>query len=129
MNTHSPLSKDKGVTKENLTLQTSLMTCKKAREHDISVITAPCANEPSAGAACNRCTPASRCLREAAPCTQAVAGGGAQLGEAHGACVSSPHSPPVALSPGSRGHASANLAHAAAMRGAERRPGKTAPIA
>lgn len=42
--------------KIKLTLQTSLMTCKKKKKINISVITAPCANYPSAGSSCNRHT-------------------------------------------------------------------------
>lgn len=62
-NTHSPLSKDKGITKKKkktiikLTLQTSLMTCKANKKKiNISVITALCANFPSTGPSCIRHT-------------------------------------------------------------------------
>ena len=60
-NTHSPLSKDTGITKKKniiikLTLQTSLMTCKTNKKINISVITALCANFPSTGPSCIRHT-------------------------------------------------------------------------
>lgn len=54
--THSPLSQDKGI-KKKVTLQTSLMSCKKEKKKtNISVITAPGTTYPSAGSVCNRHT-------------------------------------------------------------------------
>lgn len=105
------------------------MTCKKKKnkKKNISVITAPCANYPSAGSACNRhirvpwlgCFPAPRLHRTVEVISRGATGWGCFASPGCPSGCSSMHGAQLSSQPGLWGYTATNLALAVATRGAE----------